>query len=45
MIDGHYGRFLFFYAEGSKITLGLRVLVLLLGIGGVVGGAGIASCP
>ena len=44
-IDGHCGPSLFFYAEGSKITLGLRVLVLLLGNGGVVGGAGIASCP
>ena len=44
-IDGHYGPFSFFYVEGSKITLGLRVLVLLLGSGGVVGGAGIVSCP
>ena len=32
-----------FYVEGSKIVLGLRVLVLLLGGGGVVVGAGIVS--
>ena len=43
MIDGHCESFWFFYAEGSKIILGLRVLVLLLGSGGVVGGAGIVS--
>ena len=43
--DGHCEPSWSFYADGSNIVLGLRVLVLLLGSGGVVGGAGIASCP